>query len=77
MGDCILLYGFRSRPNHCEKVKEIVSANKFSRYFREFNFDTFRMIEGCFGVEVFDVKAGEFRARAREDAIDVDLEGFN
>ena len=60
-----------------DQVKEIVSTDKFFGYVKEFNFDILMMTEGHFKVEVPDVKAGEFRAGARKDAVDLAFEGFD
>ena len=59
------------------KVEEIVFLNEFVWNVGQFDADILGMTKGSFKIEVFDVEADEFHTGAREDAVDLHLEGFN
>ena len=68
---------FEISPIMVEKFEEIVFLDDFVRNVREFDADRLRVIKEIFEMEVSDVEADEFCAGTREDAVDLNLEGFN
>ena len=61
-------------PIMVDEVEDIAFLSEFVQNVREFDADILRMIKESFKIEVFNVKAVEFYAGAREDAVDLNLE---
>jgi hypothetical protein len=67
---------FEKNPAVVCEGEKIIFVDELVRNIGELNVDVFGMIERSCEIEVFDIVTDEFCTGAREDAVDLKLEGF-